>query len=59
MYSPGLETELFLTEIRDAIQNLINPIMMHYITRQCPKLTHYKVGAIQSKGQESQYEKMG
>jgi hypothetical protein len=57
MYLPGLETEQFLTEIRDAIRNLINPIVMHYITRQCPKLTHYKAGAIRSKGQESQYEK--
>ena len=57
MYLPGLETTSSLTEIRDSIRNLIQPIVSHYIARQCPKLTHYKVGAIKSKGEESQYEK--
>ena len=58
-YLPGLSSTKSMTNVRDQVTALLTPFVKNNVTNRYPVLINFKVGAIRSRGDQSQQELMG
>jgi hypothetical protein len=58
-YLPGLSSTKSMTNVRDQVTALLTPFVKNNVTNRYPALINFKVGAIRSRGYQSQQELMG
>jgi len=58
-YLPGLSSTKSMTNVRDQVTALLTPFVKNNVTNRYPALINFKVGAIRSRGDQSQQELTG
>jgi hypothetical protein len=56
MYLPELWSKTSMKNVREQVTSLIDPFIKNHISGRYKLLTYYQVGAIHSKGEETQLE---
>jgi hypothetical protein len=59
MYLPDLSTSKSMKNVREQAMLLINPFIKNHVTTRYKSLTYFRVGAIRSRGEQSQLECVG
>jgi len=58
-YLKELSSKKSLETVRKQAESFVGLYMRHFVTKSYPSLTHFKVGALRSRGEESQFDLQG